>query len=253
ERALYSGRAAKAQQGRNALFRRQHHHHLAAFELRLGLDLGDLADLLAHALEKLHAELQVRHLASAEAQRQLDLVALVEEAAHRLHLGLIIVVVDVGTHLDLLDLDGLLALASLGGLLLALIFHLAEVGDLAHRRLGVGHDLDKIHAGVFRGKQRIIDRNDATVHTLGIDKLHLRNANLEICARPFLDRGCGSVWSANGRSLLESLTRLVVEYARARLAARSARPSLTHERKNHEPLERVASRAQASPKWSPQG
>jgi hypothetical protein len=47
------------------------------------------------------------------------------------------VIVDAGAHLDLFDLDDLLMLAGLGGLLLLLIFVFAEIEDLADRRLGV--------------------------------------------------------------------------------------------------------------------
>src|SRR5690606_16425881 len=113
----------------------KHHHHLTAFELRLGFDLGNRLDFLADAVQELHAKFHMRHLASAEAERKLDLVAFLEETAHGLHLHLIVMGVDVGTHLDLLDLDGLLLLAGLGSLLLALILHSAEIGDLADWRL----------------------------------------------------------------------------------------------------------------------
>ena len=45
--------------------RRQHHHHLAAFEARLALDLGDLLGVGLDALEHGHAELLVGHLVGA--------------------------------------------------------------------------------------------------------------------------------------------------------------------------------------------
>ena len=61
---------------------------------RLGLDLGDRRGLGLHPLQQLEADVLVRHLAAAEAQRHLDLVALVEEAAHRAHLDFVVVVVD---------------------------------------------------------------------------------------------------------------------------------------------------------------
>ena len=78
------------------------------------------------------------HLAAAEAQGDLDLVAFLEEAPDRLHLHVVVVIVDHRAHLDLLDLDDLLLLAGLGGLLLFLIFEFAVVEDLADRRLGIG-------------------------------------------------------------------------------------------------------------------
>src|SRR5262249_51571218 len=98
-----------AQRGRSA--RSQHHHHLAAFEARLLLDLGELGGIVAHPVEQLVAQLLVGHLAAAEAQRHLDLVAFLEEALHRAHLHVVIVVVDHRPELDLLDLDHLLLLA----------------------------------------------------------------------------------------------------------------------------------------------
>ena len=47
------------------------------------------AQAVADAEEKLQAKLLVRHLASTEAQGHFHLVALVEEAACRLHLGVV--------------------------------------------------------------------------------------------------------------------------------------------------------------------
>ena len=52
---------------RSARLRRQHHQHLAAFEARIGLDLGDLRHVILHAFEQVHAEFLVRHLAAAKA------------------------------------------------------------------------------------------------------------------------------------------------------------------------------------------
>ena len=64
----------------------------------------------------------MRHLAAAEAQRHLDLVAFLEEALHRAHFHIVVVIVDHGPIFQLLDLHDLLLLARLGGFLLFLIF-----------------------------------------------------------------------------------------------------------------------------------
>jgi hypothetical protein len=109
-----------------------------------GLPCADAASTLAisasrlHALEHRHAELAVRHLAAAEAHGDLHLVAFAEELDDLLHLGVVIVVVDVRTHLDLLDLLRLLALALRVGLLLRLVFEAADVEELGDGRIGVG-------------------------------------------------------------------------------------------------------------------
>src|SRR5262249_51632572 len=72
---------------------RQHHHHLAAFEPRFHLNLGDLDGVVLDAIEQLDSELLVRHFAAAKAQGDLDLMAFLEEALHRAHLHVVIVVI----------------------------------------------------------------------------------------------------------------------------------------------------------------
>jgi hypothetical protein len=109
--------------------------------------------------------------------------------------------VDVGSHLDLFDLDRLLLLARLGGLLLALVFQLAEIGDLADGRIGVRRNLDEVEARVFGYFQGFIDRNDAAIVALIVDELDPWNPNLTICAGTFLDGRRRFERSANGRCL----------------------------------------------------
>jgi hypothetical protein len=52
--------------------------------------------------------------------------------------------VDVGAHLDLLDLDDLLVLARLCRLLLVGVFQLAQIEDLADGRIRIGSDFDEV-------------------------------------------------------------------------------------------------------------
>src|SRR3546814_1667001 len=120
------------------LFRSNHHQHLTAFHARILLDLGDLVRIFLNALEKLHAKLAMGEFAAAEAQRDLHLVAFADELVDGLHLRLIIMIVDVGTHLDFLDVLRLLALAGDVRLLLGLVLELADIEELAHGRIGAG-------------------------------------------------------------------------------------------------------------------
>src|SRR3546814_317888 len=113
------------------LFRREHHQHLAAFHAWMLLDLGGLGNIFLDALQEIHAELAVGELAAAEAQRHLHLVAFLDEGEHLLHLGVVIVVVDVGTHLDLLDLLRLLRLPREVGLFWASYLYLPTSRNLA--------------------------------------------------------------------------------------------------------------------------
>jgi hypothetical protein len=79
--------------------------------------------------------------------------------------------VDVGPHLDLFDLDGALLLARLGGLLLRLVFVLAEIEDLADRRLGIGRNLDQVETGLGGASEGLSRGNDADIVAGGVDEL----------------------------------------------------------------------------------
>src|SRR5215468_6575324 len=76
-----------------ALFRRQHHDHLTPFESGVHLNLRDFFGIAFQAIQQPDAELLVGHFAATEPQRHLDLVAFPEEANHRTHLHVVIMVV----------------------------------------------------------------------------------------------------------------------------------------------------------------
>ena len=146
----------------------------------------------------------MRHLAAAEAQGDLHLVAFLEEALHGPHLDVVIVVVDAGAKLDFLDLDGLLLLARFGLLLLLVEAEFAVVEDLADGRRRVRRDLDQIEARLLGGMKGIEEGHDAAILAGLIDQLHFANAaNISIGARSvFLRNRHGSHRSANGFDLL---------------------------------------------------
>ena len=81
-----------------------------------------------------------------EAQGHLHLVAFFEEALGRAHLHIVIVVVDIRAEFDLLDLDHLLLLARFVLALLFLVFVFADIEDFAHRRIGIGRNLNEIQS-----------------------------------------------------------------------------------------------------------
>src|SRR6516164_4305046 len=142
----FCGRGTRSAKARSA--RRKDHDHLAAFEARELLDLGGAVELGSHAFQDLHPQLLMHHLAAAEAHGHLDLVAFLEEAGDRSHLHVVVVLVDTGAQLDLLDVDDLLPLARYVLLLLLLILELPGVEDLADRGIGVGRNLDEVEAGI---------------------------------------------------------------------------------------------------------
>ena len=146
--------------------------------------------------------LGVGHLATAEHDGDLDLVALTEETKHVTLLGLVVARIDLGAELHLLDLDLGLVLARLLGLDRLLVLVLAVIHDAANGRIGVGSDLYQIETLVF-GKAlcRVvshlvlgaIDTNDEELRRMNLtvdpcvlscyDK-HLLIKNLPSCIQP---------------------------------------------------------------------
>jgi hypothetical protein len=130
--------------GSNSASWRQHHHHLPAFEAGFALDLGDFLSVALDPEKQVAPELLVRHLTPTKPQRDLHLVAFVEEAHHRLHLNLIVVIINVRSHLDFFDFDSFLLLTRLGGFLLFLIFEFAVIENLSDGRVRIRRDLDEV-------------------------------------------------------------------------------------------------------------
>src|SRR5690606_33691521 len=119
------------------LLRRDHHDHLPAFKARARFDHDVLAEVTLDPGGHLPAQLLVAHLAATEADVHLDLVAFLQEAAHVAQLDLVVALVGHRAELHFLDLDLAGLLLGLVGLLLHFELELAEVHDLADRRIRV--------------------------------------------------------------------------------------------------------------------
>src|SRR5690606_9376510 len=95
-----------------------HHDHLPAFQARPRLDHDVLAQVGLDPAGHLPAQLLMAHLAATEADVDLDLVALFQEAAHVAQLDLVVTLVGDRAELHFLDLDLLGLLLGLAGPLL---------------------------------------------------------------------------------------------------------------------------------------
>src|SRR5262249_30078463 len=140
---------------------RQDGVHLIAFLPRRRLGDRDVGQILDQPLENPSSDLRVRHLASAEENRGLDLVAVSQEALDVLLLELIIVLVHLGTELNLLDLDDLLVLLGLSGALLFLVLVASEVHDAANRRRRRGRNFDQVKSLLLGNNERLLRRHDS--------------------------------------------------------------------------------------------
>jgi hypothetical protein len=85
--------------------RPQHHDHVATVLLGCRLDEAQLLDIGGEALQQPEPEFGTGLLAATEHDRDLDLVALGQEPLDVALLGLVVVLVDLGTELLLLDQD----------------------------------------------------------------------------------------------------------------------------------------------------
>ena len=175
--------------------RRDHHHHLTAFELRHGFDLAVDLHLFGDPVELLAAKIHVGHFAATEAQGDLHLVAALQELDRIFDLAVEVVVIGARTDFDFFDFDDFLVLTSFGFTLLLLVFELTVVHDLADGRRGGGGNFHQIKPGFFSHCQCAIGRNDADVLAVGADQADVRAANA------FVDPGAGF---ARGRSVVRS-------------------------------------------------
>ena len=128
------------------LFRAEYHQHLATFHARILFNLCIFGSVFLHPLEQDHAKLPVGQLTAAKTQRNFDFIAFTDEFVDRLHLGLVIMIIDIGTHFNFFNFLRLLALAGKVGLFLGLIFKLTDVEIFCDWRISIGGHFNEIKA-----------------------------------------------------------------------------------------------------------
>jgi hypothetical protein len=151
--------------------------HLPAFEEWRALDDPVLLQLLADGDEQHAAAVRVREFASAEAHRDLELVALIEKLRGRADLCANVVVVDLRRDPYLLPRDSLLLLLGVLGLLLQVVAVLSEIAHPRDRRLDIRRDLDEVVALFLRLRERARGRDDAQLLAVGAEKTDGRNTD----------------------------------------------------------------------------
>ena len=120
----------------------QHHRHVAPVLTGHRLDGGELTDLLGEALQEANAGLGARLLSTAEHDHDLDLVAGGQEALHVALLDAEVVIVDLESEADFLQLRVRLVAASIARLLGGFVLVLAVIHELCDGRLGVRRNLN---------------------------------------------------------------------------------------------------------------
>src|SRR5690606_36271062 len=143
-------------------------------------DVGDGARELVELTER---RLGVRDLATAEAARDLHLVALLEEPARVSDLDLEVVLVGLRAQLDLFQLHQDLTAAGLRLLLLHLVLVLPEVHHLAHGRVGLRVHFDEVEVLLPSELHGVDRRHDAEHLAFGPDHTNLGDTDAVVRAR----------------------------------------------------------------------
>src|SRR5262245_52440410 len=167
-------RLLRPTRGCRALARGEHGDHVAPVLARRAVHLRQLGDVGRQALQQAPAELGVRHLATTEHDRDLDLVTLLEEPHDVTLLGLVVVRVDLGPHLHFLEAHEVLLAARFLGLDRLLVLELGVVHDLADRRALERRDLDQVQVLLRRDPRGLGDAHDPELLAGGADDPDLR-------------------------------------------------------------------------------
>jgi hypothetical protein len=190
--------------------------HLVALEPRHRFGNRDVGQFLDEPLQDATADLGMRHLASTEEDRRLDLVAFLEEALDVLLLELIIVLVDLRAKLDLLHQNDFLVLFRLPRALLFLVLVLAEVHDPADRRVGRRRNLNQVETLGFCNSERLRRRHDAELGAVVVDHADFPDSNAFVHTNAVV----------TARSSVECDNYLLELFGRGRRSSRPARDAL---------------------------
>src|SRR6516165_9486704 len=166
------------------LFRCKNHDHLLAFHERVLLDHRMRSEVGRNPVEELATDVLVHHLAAAEPQGHLGLIALRQEAGEITQLDLVIRLARAGTKFHFLDLNLLLLALSEVGFLVLLEQELAVIHDAHDRRLGGRRHLDQIQFGSRRHLQGVVARHHSGLRPIGPDHTQLRRADFLVAPHP---------------------------------------------------------------------
>ena len=190
------------------LVRTEDHDHVAAVLLGRRLDEAELLDVVGEPLEQAQPQLGAVLLTTTEHDRDLHLVALLQEPHDVTLLGLVVVRVDLRAELHLLDDHVGLVPARLTGLLGVLVLELPVVHELADRRSRHGGDLDEVEVGLLREPEGVLDADDADGLAVGADEPDLGYPDPVVDAQLGADgSSCGCpVWRPTRRRTLKNET-----------------------------------------------
>src|ERR1035437_7069127 len=160
----------------------EHHDHVATVQLGGRFDFGDVGQLLDEAIEDLLSEFGMRGFTSAEHDRDLYLVTLVQELFDQSCLGIEVAGTDLGPVLHLLDAHVLGLAPRLFRFLRFVELELAVVHDATNGWTRGRRDLHEIEVQAAGQRQRFAGRHHTTLIALVVDEANCVHTNAFIDA-----------------------------------------------------------------------
>ena len=148
-----------------------------AFHARHELNHACVANVLDEAIDDRVAKFAMRHLATAEPQACLDLVAFVKEADSLIFLRLVVMLVYRNGEFHFFHDDDFLLFAGRPLALFLLVEEASVVLDAADRRDGVGRDFYEVQTTLACNLQRFKRGENAQLFAVFIDDANFAGAN----------------------------------------------------------------------------
>ena len=123
------------------------------------------------------------HLTPSETKSNFYFITFFYERLGCPHLNFIVVIINIWSYLDFLNLDNFLFLSSFVRLFLLLILVLSKVRYFTHRRNSVWANLEKIHTYIIGTKHCLTHTHDTKHLTILVNEAHLRHTNVFVNSR----------------------------------------------------------------------
>ena len=153
--------------------RREEHGQITTLQNRLFVDVTAFAECSGKTLKQGSTDILVCHLTALELNHYLHFVAVREEAACLINLGVEIVGIDFAGQLDLFGVDLLLLLFVFLFLLVPVETELSVVHDATHGRCCLCYHQNQVQILVVGQIQCLRQGNDADLFVVGADDTYI--------------------------------------------------------------------------------
>ena len=153
--------------------RREEHGQITAFKNGLLVDVAAFAQCICEAFQEGCTDILVSHLTTLELNHYLHFIAVREEAASLINLGVEIVGIDFASQLNFLGVDLLLLFLVFFFFLVTVETVLTVVHDAAYSGCCLCYHQNQIHVLVVGKIKSLRQRNDTDLFVVGADHTYI--------------------------------------------------------------------------------